>query len=135
MRYSTFAACLLAGVLAEAQGTPPLDPMPKETLPGVGYWRNGGQVTDLEDVALNDVRFYSDGFSTRTCFMDGGHLGLVREIFSGDTLLPDTLYRVDLVPIDASPVQPIGIGGSVEYMNFYLPHTPEGGAVHIHRYN
>lgn len=81
---------------------PPLDPLPKEFLPGVGYWENGGQVADVNEVPMNEVRFYSEGVVPKTCFMNGGHLGLVREVLSPDTILPDTLYRVDLIPVDAS---------------------------------
>ncbi len=100
--------CLSSAVAIGQSYTPPLDPLPKESLPGVGYWQNGGQVADLADNPMNEVRFYSDGVVPRTCFMDGGQLGLVREVLSPDTINPDTLYRVDMIPVDAAPVEPIG---------------------------
>lgn len=113
---------------------PPLDPLPKEFLPGVGYWENGGQVADVNEVPMNEVRFYSEGVVPKTCFMNGGHLGLVREVLSPDTILPDTLYRVDLIPVDASDVEPIGIDASMDYMNFYFGYTMPSGVENMHRY-
>jgi hypothetical protein len=126
--------CLSSAVAIGQSYTPPLDPLPKESLPGVGYWQNGGQVADLADNPMNEVRFYSDGVVPRTCFMDGGQLGLVREVLSRDTINPDTLYRVDMIPVDAAPVEPIGIEASLEYMNFYLGHTMPNGVEYMHRY-
>lgn len=126
--------CLSSAVAIGQSYTPPLDPLPKESLPGVGYWQNGGQVADLADNPMNEVRFYSDGVVPRTCFMDGGQLGLVREVLSPDTINPDTLYRVDMIPVDAAPVEPIGIEASLEYMNFYLGHTMPNGVEYMHRY-
>ena len=66
--------------------------------------------------------------------MDGGHLGLVQEYLSPDTINPDTLYRVDMIPVDAAPVVPIGLEASVEVMHFYFGHTMPSGVENMHRY-
>lgn len=100
----------------------------------MGYWENRGQACDLAQVPLNDVRFYSDGVVPKTCFMDGGHLGLVQEYLSPDTINPDTLYRIDMIPIDAASVVPVGMEASAEVMHFYFGHTMPNGAENVHRY-
>lgn len=124
---------LSASLFVSAQ-SPPLDPLPKDHLPGVGYWENNGQACDLDQNPLPDIRFYSDGVIPKTCFMDGGHLGFVQEYLSPDTIDPDTLWRVDMLPVDAAPVAPIGLEASSEVMHFYFGHTMPNGAENVHRY-
>ena len=103
-----FVTCIIiTNLLAQPTLTPPLDPIPKEFLPGVGYWENGGQVTDYNDAALNEIQFYSEGVVPRTGFMAGGHLALVHEIFSSDSTLPIRIF-VTKFPVDAQQVDPAG---------------------------
>jgi len=69
----------------------------------------------------------------RTGFMDGGHLAFVTEIFAADTTLPDTVFRYDMIPVDANAVIPIALEPSQEYRNFYAGYMTEG-AEEMHRY-
>ena len=100
----------------------------------MGYWENGGQVANEQDVPSNEFKLYSTGVLPRTGFMDGGRLAFISEILSPDTIQPDTLFRTDLIPVDAHPVAPIGIDPSYEYRNFYLGHTMPLGVEEIHRF-
>lgn len=136
IRSTSLCVVLAVHIAGFAQSDPPPDPFGETQPMADGYWSNMGQLTDEEGMPTRDAAFISDGVYPLTYPGNGGRVSFVAGVHSPDSLIPDTLQRWDmqLIGEQAMEVDPVGMGPSSDYRNFYLPHLGEEGATMVRRF-
>jgi hypothetical protein len=94
--------------------------------PNYLFYENSGQIIDLNNQLVPDIKFYTNGHSPTIYFKNSG----LSYVFSKmDTLIntPDSIHRVDLKFLDANINSIVysfeeGIG----HLNYFLGHIPNG---------
>ncbi|MCW5898279.1 MAG: hypothetical protein KIT10_03330 [Flavobacteriales bacterium] len=89
--------------------------------------RNDGQLFNTAGQAQNDIRYSVEQWPVGIHLKDSSAISFTLAS-SNDTLVPDTLYRVDMHFRNAKRVDPIAIGVPVQgVMNYYLGSTSVEG--------
>lgn len=93
------------------------------------YMPNQGQVADVDGNVLTDCRYATSGSPVRVYVREGNYLSHVLPVGVSDTILPDTLLRIDvqLTGENVNEALDPWVGETVPWhCNYYLPHCQQG---------
>lgn len=104
---------------------PPDDEM--EHTSSFTFFENKGQIKDTEDEIRNDIKYYTHRHNPSLYFSDDV-LSYVWSRIDTNITINDTLARVDLTFTGSNTSKSIhrAVSQGGEYLNYYLPHCPDG---------
>lgn len=106
----------------------------EQPKPSIGYWENGGQVTDSSGGPVNRVKFYSEGAQPRSWLSDSSRVAFSMTLVDGIPGTSDTMYNVHMFASGkgARLSKPEGYDPKPHYKSFHLDHTAPNGVSQVH---